>query len=233
MPDIPVFYSPDGPDLTGAINLGGAEYRHATSVLRLGSGDSVLVADGKGRYYECKIGHLGKKNLTAQVNGMTHRDMDSEYELILAFALIKNRQRLEWMLEKATELGVAEVVLFSSDRSERNRVRLDRLQSILVSAMKQSKRYFLPRLSQCDSLADVIGKYNGCPYFVAHEKETRGPVMDDLLRPGKKVVFIGPEGGFSDDEITTLRQFQAITVSLGKNRLRAETAAIALLSKFL
>jgi 16S rRNA (uracil1498-N3)-methyltransferase len=233
LPDLPVFYSPEGPDLTGIIQLDGAEYRHATSVLRLGPEDRVLVADGKGRYYDCKIEQTAKKSLSARVNGMFHRDRDAGHELILAFALIKNRQRIEWMLEKSTELGVAGIVLFTSERSERSIVRLDRLENILVSAIKQSKRYFLPGLTRLGSMDDVFRKYSGCRFIVAHEKESERQVTADILQPGRKILFTGPEGGFTEGEMDAFRQNQAITVSLGPNRLRSETAAIALLAKFI
>jgi len=232
LPDLPVFFSPQGPDLTGIITMDSTEFRHAVSVLRLDTGSSILVADGNGRYYECRIDAVGKKSLSARVTGMYHRDKDSEYDLVLAFAFIKNRQRLEWMLEKATELGASGIVLFKSARSERDKVRTDRLENILVSALKQCKRYFLPRLTESNSIDDVIAKYPGYELIVAHEKtepETNIPPTPTR----KKVLFIGPEGGFTNEEIATLTRHGAITISLGPNRLRAETAALALLSKFL
>lgn len=232
LPDLPVFFSPQGPDLTGIITVNAAEFRHAVSVLRLESGSSILVADGNGRYYECRIDAVGKKSLSARVSGMFHRDKDSEYDLILAFALIKNRQRLEWMLEKATELGVSGIVLFKSARSERDKVRTDRLENILVSALKQSKRFFLPRLSESNSIEEVVGKYPGYELIVAHEKTDTTTTISPT-QTLKKLLFIGPEGGFTNEEITTLTLKGAKTVSLGPNRLRAETAALALLSKYI
>ncbi|MFU8858981.1 MAG: RsmE family RNA methyltransferase [Cyclonatronaceae bacterium] len=231
LPDLPVFYAPVGPDLTGIITIDAAEFRHAVSVLRLESGSGILVSDGNGRYYECRIDLVGKKSLSARVSGMVHRDRDSEYDLILAFALIKNRQRLEWMLEKATELGVSGIVLFKSARSERDRVRTDRLENILVSALKQSKRFFLPRLSESNSIEEVIEKHPGCELIVAHEKTETAATLP-IAESRRKLLFIGPEGGFTNEEIATLTRSGAKTISLGSNRLRAETAALALLAKF-
>lgn len=232
LPDLPVFFSPPGPDLTGTITIDAAEFRHAVSVLRLDSGNSILVADGNGRYYECTIDALGKKSLSARVTGMFHRDKDSDYDLVLAFALIKNRQRLEWMLEKATELGASGIVLFRSARSERDKVRTDRLENILVSALKQCKRFFLPRLSESNSIEDVIGKHPGYELIVAHEKTDTAATIP-ATESRKKLLFIGPEGGFTNEEITTLTLAGAKTINLGRNRLRAETAALTLLAKFL
>lgn len=232
LPDLPVFFSPLGPDLTGTITIDASEFRHAVSVLRLDSGSSILVADGNGRYYECRIDAVGKKSLSARVKGMIHRDRDSDYDLILATALIKNRQRLEWMLEKATELGASGIVLFRSARSERDKVRTDRLENILISALKQSKRFFLPHLSESNSIEDVIGKHPGHELIVAHEKTDKAATLH-ATENRKKLLFIGPEGGFTNEEITTLTNSGAKTVNLGRNRLRAETAALTLLAKFL
>jgi 16S rRNA (uracil1498-N3)-methyltransferase len=232
LPDLPVFYAPSGPDLTGVVTLSDAEFRHATSVLRLESGSRILAADGTGRYYECVVGSVGKKSLTASVTGMHHRDRDSRFEILLAVAMIKNRQRLEWMLEKATELGASGIILFRSERSERDKVRTDRLENILVSALKQSRRFYLPRLAEAPSINAVLERHTGFELIVAHEKTDAEPALTRSSAP-RKLLFVGPEGGFTDSEIEALTTRGATTVSLGANRLRAETAALALLSRFL
>jgi len=230
-----LFYAPPDQCNGNLIYLRDEEAHHAAHVLRYQTGDAISVVDGKGRWLDGEIVSISKQEVSISVKG--DRQVVDEKNLkhrVLALGLIKNRQRLEFAVEKAVELGATEIVLFQSQNTEREKVRMDRLELIARSAMKQSLRAWLPEVRLMPSLSDLIGEYEGCRMLLAHEKTEDEPhINPSWFDEDKLMILIGPEGGFTKGEVNVLTNIGAELVSLGNYRLRAETAAIAFLARLI
>ncbi len=212
------------------IELVDQEAAHASKVLRFNVGDELYASDGKGSLYLTHIISISKKSVLANIEERIS-EPEPEVKKVLAFGAIKKRDRLEFAVEKAVELGAWEICVFDADHSERSRINEDRLQSIVLSAFKQSKRRWLPEVNYVNSLDEVFKRYSGYHSVMAHvEADSHQP---ENLSHDKNLLLVGPEGGFSDREVELAREKNVHMISLGKNRLRAETAALAMLSQFL
>lgn len=226
-----LFYAPPE-DFEGhrQVEITGQEAKHISKVLRFDVGDTIYVSDGLGNIFTCSINRTSKKSVFADI-----KEVDShkkpETRKVLAFGAIKKRDRLEFAVEKAVEMDVWEICIFHADHSERSRINQERLQAIVLSAFKQSKRYWLPKIVYLDSLDEVFNHYQDFKPVLAH--------MDaEIERPGslpskQSLLLVGPEGGFSDREIELAKGEDAQLISLGYYRLRAETAVIAFLGQYL
>lgn len=226
-----LFYvDPERIDPSLPIRIEGQEARHISRVLRFKEGDTLHISDGKGSLYECTVSMVGKGEVTARIDEIRYSEKP-HIRKVIALGLIKKRDRLEFAVEKATELGAWEICLFESDHTERSKIRKDRIQSTVLSAFKQSKRKFLPEITYKGSLDEVFSFYAAHHTVMAaigKEHRTPGP-----LSAKENLLLIGPEGGFSEREIKLAMAKKAEFVSLGENRLRAETAVTALLSQYL
>lgn len=204
------------------------EIRHL-QVLRYNRADQIQVVDGKGNWYVAELVDLSKKRALAKVIERTSSSRRKPYHLHLAIAPTKNMDRLEWFLEKATEIGVDEITLILCRNSERTQVRQDRLEKILLSAMKQSLKVFLPKLNPLTPFKTFI---QGQEDFagqkcIAWISDPPGKLLQHTYIPARNViVVIGPEGDFAPDEIELAKQQQFVPVSLGQSRLRTETAGV-------
>jgi 16S rRNA (uracil1498-N3)-methyltransferase len=207
------------------------EATHITKVLRYKIGDEIFVADGIGNHTKCVIKEMSKKSVFAGV-----LDSISEIEPIIkkviAFGAIKKRDRLEFAIEKAVELDAWEICIFDADHSERSRLNEERIKTQIVSAFKQSGRYFLPKLVIKDSLDAVLSTYNKHTLLMAYlgSEEAQHPTQ---LSDTSNILLVGPEGGFSKREAALLKDKGGSFLTLGKNRLRAETAVATFLSQYL
>lgn len=204
------------------------EIRHL-QVLRYKPEDQIQVVDGKGNWYVAELIDLGKKRALAKVLQCTSSANRKPYHLHLAIAPTKNMDRLEWFLEKATEIGVDEITPILCRNSERTQVRLDRLEKILLSAMKQSLKVFLPRLNPLTPLKTFIQEQENFvgQKCIAWISDPPGKLLQQTYIPGQNViVVIGPEGDFAPDEIELAVQHHFVPVSLGQSRLRTETAGV-------
>ena len=227
-----IFYAPPSQINNGFIELLEQEAAHASKVLRASEGDKLQVVDGRGGRYEGLIRRITKKSIQVEIKD--HQKVPiPKPELILGMGIIKKRDRLEFAVEKAVELGVSKIMLFRSDHSIKENVRMDRLESIAVSAMKQSLRAWLPEISLHTSLNKLLDEMHDAEILAAHEKVDA--VGKSFQKKGidKKLLLVGPEGGFSDDEVNMFRDYGVRLVSLGEKRLRTETAVIAFLSQYL
>lgn len=227
-----IFYAPPSQINNGFIELLDQEATHASKVLRASEGDELHIVDGRGGRYEGLIRRITRKSIQVEIEDR-QRVPNTKPELILGMGIIKKRDRLEFAVEKAIELGVSKIMLFRSDHSIKENVRMDRLESIAVSAMKQSLRAWLPEISLHASLNKLLDKMHDAEILAAHEKVD---TADELLQQDgsdKKLLLVGPEGGFSDNEVNMFRDSGVRLVSLGENRLRTETAVVAFLSQFL
>lgn len=204
------------------------EARHCVQVLRKKQGDVVRFTDGKGHWYDGVILEIGKKQFTARIDQQWKEEYPAP-PIHLAVAPTKNMDRFEWFLEKATELGIREITPLLCEHSERRKLRADRLEKILLTAMKQSMRASLPVLHSFTEFKSFIQfPDRGEQRFIAHCHSNSLPHLINSINPGKPVlILIGPEGDFSEAEVTDAVTRDFLEIGLGNSRLRTETAAIA------
>jgi 16S rRNA (uracil1498-N3)-methyltransferase len=227
-----IFYAPPSQIHGSLIELQGQEASHASKVLRYAKGDSITVVDGKGNLYEGKIYDSRGNSVRIQTSGEPTK-RKNQPTVRLAVGIIKKQDRLEFIVEKAVELGVRELIFFIGEHSVKQNLRLSRLKSIAVSAMKQSLRAWLPRLQVYDSLAEMINDYSTCNFIAARQGSAHsfGTIKKDSLKE-ESCLLIGPEGGFSGNELDHLQKQDVQFISLGTSRLRTETAAISSLAQY-
>ncbi|MET3115235.1 16S rRNA (uracil1498-N3)-methyltransferase [Pedobacter sp. CG_S7] len=222
-----VFYTPDL--VTNDYSLNEEESKHCNKVLRLSIGDHVFLVDGKGGFYEAEIINSGKKNVMLHVILTKKEYHKRNHHLHIAIAPTKNIDRLEWFLEKATEIGIDEITTLISERSERKIIKQDRLFKVITSAVKQSLQAYHPVLNPAISFTDFLKGDHDAVKLVAHceEGEPRRYISEIIDPHQRYLILIGPEGDFSPNEIalTIANGFQPVT--LGNTRLRTETAALA------
>ena len=219
-----LFYTPD---IATTLELPQDEAAHALRVLRLTEGAEVMLTDGKGSFYRAEIDVIsGKRCYMRIVETITPEPMWKGH-LHLAMAPTKNMDRIEWFAEKATEIGFDELTFLDCRFSERKVVKTERVEKILVSAMKQSLKPTLPILNGMTPFEKFINYRFGGKKFIAHCYDgDKLPLMQALQCGEDALVLIGPEGDFSPEEVQKAidNGFQPIT--LGRSRLRTETAAL-------
>lgn len=209
------------------------EGRHLSTVLRKKTGDRLRLTDGKGNFYEAELADAGKRQVLARIISSQHVPPSGHGRLHIAIAPTKNMDRLEWFLEKATEIGLDEITPILCKHSERDTLRLDRLEKILVSAMKQSLRAWLPQLHPLTKFTDFVKKTGETQKRLAWCGDEPMPHLKNTLLPDQStVIAIGPEGDFSPDEVTLALSSGFQAVSLGEARLRTETAGIYAVTVF-
>jgi 16S rRNA (uracil1498-N3)-methyltransferase len=204
------------------------ESKHLTRVLRKKNGDPVAVTNGQGDLFDCVITDSNAKSAKLSVQKTTKIPEDDFY-IHLAIAPTKSSDRMEWMIEKITEVGFHELSLIETSNSERSFLKTDRLQKKIISACKQSLKYRIPKLNPIRPLADLIKESDcmGANLFIAYVDENHTHHLFDMAKPkGKYLMLIGPEGDFSPEEIQSALSHNFIPVSLGKSRLRTETAGL-------
>lgn len=205
------------------------EAGHALRVLRLKEGDRVLLVNGKGTRAHAELGVPGKRTVAATILQRTTAPMERRAIVHLAVAPTKSIDRLEWLLEKATEIGVDRITPVITARTERQHLRTDRLQKVLVSAMKQSQRSWLPQLDEPGPLKGLLENTTAQRFFGWCEGERR-PLQSAYAPERDALILIGPEGDLTTEEATSLIAVGYQAVSLGAARLRTETAALAALT---
>lgn len=209
------------------------EARHLSTVLRKKVGDLLQITDGKGFFYEAEMADAGKRQVLARILSKTAAQPTRPGYLHMGIAPTKQMERLEWFLEKATEMGVEEITPLLCKRSERDSLRLDRLEKILVSAMKQSLRGQLPKLNPLTPIQQFLEiPFDGskCMAWCADEPL---PHLKTLLSSGQNaLIAIGPEGDFTPAEVQKAQAQGFQGVSLGVARLRTETAGVLAVSAY-
>ena len=218
----------------GSIALDEATARHIGQVLRMQAGKKIQLTDGKGTSAIASITVSEKKRCTVLIEQATfHKEPSSKLHLCVGFT--KNTSRNEWLLEKATELGVSSIVPLITKRTEREKAKQERWRSILISAMLQSQQYYLPELAAPTTLEAVIKKYGDVPQkLIAHcMDEVPRKTIAELLKPAQEaIILIGPEGDLTMDEVNLCVASGYAGVSLGTKRLRTETAAMSVCAYF-
>jgi 16S rRNA (uracil1498-N3)-methyltransferase len=211
-----------------------ATARHTMQVLRMQAGEPLQLIDGRGNAATATITTAEKKKCAVFIDNVVFHQPYA-HALHLGIAFTKNSSRNEWLLEKATELGVSSIIPLITTRTEREKVKHDRWRAILISALLQSQQYHLPKLGEPTQLPDVIKQYAAAPQkLIAHciDEHKRSPVAE-LLKPGvETLLLIGPEGDFTVQEVTLCEARAYKGISLGTQRLRTETAAMAVCAYF-
>ncbi|MBC8986267.1 16S rRNA (uracil(1498)-N(3))-methyltransferase [Pedobacter sp. N36a] len=222
-----VFYTPDIEATEYSLNE--EESKHCLKVLRLGMGDVVNLMDGKGGFYEAEIIGEGKRNVQLRVIKSIQEYQKRNHHLHIVVAPTKNIDRLEWFLEKATEIGIDEITPIICERSERKIIKEDRLNKVITSAVKQSLQAYHPVLNPQISFIDFLKIENNSIKMIAHciDGEPRLYISQVVEPHQKYTVLIGPEGDFSPKEIELALQNGFKPLTLGNTRLRTETAALA------
>ena len=219
-----LFYAPD---IRQNPVLPEEESAHAVRVLRLEAGESVVVLDGKGGVFEATIAVAHPKHCVLNSLQPLTPPTVRPYRLHIAIAPTKNMDRLEWFVEKAAEIGIDEISPVFCRFSERKVLKNERLQKILVSAMKQSKQAFLTQLNEPCPFKEFVGRAQADQKFIAHCHEADKRLLSHEIRKAASVlVMIGPEGDFSEEEVELALAKGYVPVSLGETRLRVETAAL-------
>lgn len=203
------------------------ESRHLITVLRRQPGDHLRLTDGKGSFYDGELAEAGKKLALVKILRQENTPISFRPQFHLAIAPTKQIDRIEWMLEKATEIGLGTLSLLHCKRSERSTVRIDRLEKIALSAMKQSLRPWLPDIRPLVKFDVFVKQIHEKQRYIAWCPETPPPHLATLLIPAEEVVvLIGPEGDFTPEEVNLAEEFGFQPVNLGPARLRTETAGL-------
>lgn len=223
-----VFYTPDIQE-SPLYTLNEEESRHCSKVLRLVVGDQVSLVDGRGGLYQAEISELGKRHVQLSILKHTRQYQQRNYRIHIAIAPTKNIDRLEWFLEKATEIGIDEITPIICNHSERKIIKADRLEKVITSAVKQSLQAYHPILHPSIGLAEFLKQDMPAIKMIAHCVDDQQRVfMSDVVKPAEEyLVLIGPEGDFSPEEIQMAIDASFIPLTLGNTRLRTETAGIA------
>ncbi|TVQ02054.1 MAG: 16S rRNA (uracil(1498)-N(3))-methyltransferase [Balneolaceae bacterium] len=212
------------------LTIRGQEAVHISRVLRFDKGDEIQVTDGNGNRYICVINRVSKQEVSAEIRQSENEERPLPY-LTLCMGIIKKRDRLEFAVEKAVELGVDQLILFRGEYSLKENIRMERLDAAAQSAVKQSLRTWIPKIIIENSLERALNHYNDSSMLIVAD-ETTSSGFSELKKSKSYFLVVGPEGGFSDGERKLLNRKASVHFSLGKKRLRTETAAIVITHHF-
>jgi 16S rRNA (uracil1498-N3)-methyltransferase len=220
-----VFYLPEAE--IGSVILSEEESKHCVRVLRMQTGDNVCITNGNGLLMDAVLVEANPKHSVLNVTSAKRGADFWPYTLHLGIAPTKNIERIEWFLEKVTEIGIDEISLFSSMHSERKIVRHDRLEKIIVSAVKQSIKSRLPKLNELCSFNELVRRdFTGSKYIAWIDETIIDTLVIDYQAGENVLILIGPEGDFSREEVDLAKKNGFKPISLGSSRLRTETAGI-------
>ncbi|NPA67394.1 MAG: 16S rRNA (uracil(1498)-N(3))-methyltransferase [Chlorobi bacterium] len=221
-----IFYTPDIKN--DFYTLSQEESKHCVRVLRLKTGDKVQLINGKGKLFVCEITDDNPKRCSVKIIETTEKKERKPFKLHIAVAPVKNINRFEIFLEKATEIGIDKIIPFVSRYSERKTIKPERLEKVIIAATKQSKAFFKPVLSDLISFEELINTNFKGEKYIAHcyDSDTKKHIKE-VYEKGKDVlILIGPEGDFSQEEIKQAVSKGFKEISLSDSRLRTETAGI-------
>lgn len=210
---------------SGNIKLAKEEIIHIFKVLRIKSKTRIILTDGLGKIAHATIDNISANSISF-MDIEVFKEMPLSYSLTVGIAPTKNINRFEWFIEKATEIGITKIQPIITEHSERKHIRMDRLEKVALSAMKQSKKAWKPEIMPLMDLKEYVVKVVDCNKYMAYLGE-KSPNLAKLKGEFKdSIILIGPEGGFSSEEFEYAKSNGFQSVSLGKSRLRTETAGI-------
>lgn len=218
-----LFYDVNIDPSASTYQLSEDESKHVIRVLRYQAGDEIGMLNGKGHLFTCSIKDPHPKRCLLTITKVDFEEESNE-EIHIAVAPTKQMERIEWFVEKAVEIGVTRITLLDCKNGERARIKIDRLQKKAISAMKQSKRLYLPEIVDLTSFSDFLTNHEFG--LLAHCYEADKSEFSEVFTSSTCPILIGPEGDFTEQEVTDALEKGYKTVTLGKNRLRTETAAL-------
>ena len=222
-----LFYNSEITSETKKITFDKIESKHIVRVLRKTAGDILKITNGKGFLFDAKISLATDNKCIATIIAIEEKPKPWNYYLHIAIAPTKNNDRMEWFLEKATEIGIDEITPIICSNSERRVVKTDRFEKIIQSAMKQSLKFTLPKLNDPIKFSEFINQEFEGKICIAHCEEQAKSLLKSVINPSEKVtILIGPEGDFSLNEIKKALAINYLPISLGESRLRTETAGL-------
>lgn len=222
-----LFYTPDLQGNVTSYTLPEEESQHVIKVLRMQAGERIHLINGKGGLFEAEIVNPHPKRCELKILSSEVEFGKRNAYIHIAIAPTKMNERLEWFLEKATEIGIDEITPIICRFSERKELKLARLEKILVAAMKQSVKAYLPKLNEACTFEQLIKNTTASQKFIAHCYEEDKHLLQEVYKKGSDVlILIGPEGDFSPEEIQQAIKNGFKPVSLGSSRLRTETAGV-------
>lgn len=217
------FYDPHISSSSKGFTLLEEESKHIVRVLRMQVGDQLEMVDGKGTLFTCSISNAHPKKCELTILSVETAEPELN-QIHVVVGPTKQTDRLEWFVEKATEIGITEISFLTTKNSERAQLKLDRLEKKAISAMKQSKRLFLPKFNELTSFNSFVKEHpNG---LIAHCMEGEMNEFEAVFNAQNCPILIGPEGDFTPEEVSFALENGYKTITLGKNRLRTETAAL-------
>lgn len=222
-----LFYTPKLDFNLTSFVLDEAESKHIIKVLRLTINDKITLTNGKGFFFEAEISNSNPKKCEVKILSHT-KENNLKPTIHIAIAPTKSNERLEWFIEKATEIGVTEITPIICQHSERKNLKIDRLEKTAISAMKQSLKATLPTINNAITFDNFVKKYsNEKNVFIAHcINNTEKHLITKCTKNVNAIVLIGPEGDFTKEELKLAIKNNFNPVSLGKSRLRTETAGV-------
>lgn len=220
------FYAPN---IEESLTLPESDSQHCVRVLRMKSGDMIEVIDGKGFRYECRLLEAHSKRATVEIVNKESIPLCWRNHITIAVAPTKHLDRMEWLVEKMTEIGVNRITPLLCQHSERKEIKVERIAKIAISAMKQSLKTVLPQIDDMTPIKEVISTFKAEQKFIAYcDKSIPRLLFSNEYQPNlDTIILIGPEGDFSPAEIKLALENGYKPISLGDNRLRTETAALA------
>ncbi len=223
---LPYFYIHSANAESTQLALDENNSKHIIQVLRMKLGELILVTDGRGHIFTCKIIEDHRKKCVVFVLD-TQKIPIPPKKVCIAISPLKNNSRFEWFIEKATEIGIMQIVPLLCERTEKVQVKTERLQSIMISAMLQSQQAWLPILERPIKFSDYLKVAPASQKLIAHcESDTAKTALSTLPPANDSLILVGPEGDFTNREIEEALQQNFKPVALGNTRLRTETAAI-------
>ncbi len=220
---LPYFYEPEISPAATAFTLSEETSKHCIKVLRMEKGEQLNLTDGKGNLLTASILIADKKSTEVKIDA-TITAPHPKRKIAIGISLLKNTGRFEWFLEKATEIGVSEIIPLICSRTERQHFRYDRMNAVLIAAMIQSQQSWLPELHEPRPFDQVLVSPD--QKFIAHCTDQQKKEIKDHRLNGNILMLIGPEGDFAPEEITSALHNNFQPISLGETRLRTETAGV-------
>ena len=208
------------------ITINEIDSKHITRSFRKNIGDLIRITNGEGLLCEAEIVEKGKNIKVKVISRIIHEP--HKLSIHVAISPLKNTSRFEWFVEKATELGISQITPVISRYSEKKKINKDRLERIITSSIKQSNQFFLPKINRVTTFSSFI--LNNDEEKIMANLRTENKLKKELFTNNSVCILIGPEGGFSDEEINIAKEKKIKEITLGNSRLRSETAAIYLIS---
>ena len=223
--DIPFFYEPSLAASSSLVSLNEETSKHCIQVLRMKKGEMICLTNGKGLTADAVLQSDHKKHATVLIQNVQIVQAEKR-KIFIGISILKNNSRFEWFLEKATEIGVTEIIPIIAKRTERTHFRFERMQSILIAAMLQSKQAWLPLLHEPTGFEDVVKLNLQARKLLCHCSDTCRKELSEMQFENEVQILVGPEGDFAPEEIQLALSLNYLPVALGKTRLRTETAGI-------